>query len=65
RNARTGELTPAGMVRWARAKSSSLRFIVGNRIVVKKGGRRRQPRAGGGPPAAGVAARISRLRSPS
>ena len=29
RNARTGELTPAGIVRCARAKSSSLRIVIG------------------------------------
>ena len=28
RKARTGELTPAGMLRWARAKSSSLRLMI-------------------------------------
>ncbi len=44
RKARTGELTPPGMVRWARANSSSLRLMVGSAGGVGKGGTERGAR---------------------
>ena len=50
RKARTGELTPAGIVRWARAKSSSLRLMavvlaVGSEMRSRRGDARAAMRA--------------------
>ena len=49
RNERTGEFTPPGMTRWARAKSSSLRVEVAAAAVEAIVGERRRCRRPAGP----------------